>query len=342
MTKAYCWLQWLGWSLLYATFVLLIINRPIVVETEFLYAAILIGVLGYSSHLLRSYYRAKVPNATAIAQVRVLIIGSVLGAFLAVSLMILSYFMLSVTEFSFPIPLEQRWYVIKSLFFGNYFNMLGALLFWSALYFAITKVRQLHSTTELLHATQLDALINQLNPHFLFNAINNIRALILEDPERSRTMLASLSEMLRYNLNSKDGVKVTLEQELAIVHSYIDLCSIQFEQRLQYQEHIACNCRSLRVPKLLLQLCVENAIKHGISRMTEGGEICIQAKIQSNMLRLIVRNHGTLQPLNSNKTGVGLTNIKQRLQLLYNGEANLRLYQQDKSVITEICLPMER
>src|SRR5690606_21015377 len=147
-------------------------------------------------------------------QVAVLLSGSVLFAALATRLSVVTCFAFSVRGFSFPIPAAQCWFVLKTVFSGTFSNVLMALLSWSPVSFAVTMVCRLRQTPARLHASQLDALINQLNPHFLFNAINDIRALILENPDRARAMLAALSDMLRYNLNQQDGVKVTLQQEL--------------------------------------------------------------------------------------------------------------------------------
>lgn len=345
MTHLYAYLQWAGWGLLYGFMALMIASRHVFVETELLYGAVLLAATGTGSHLLRNVYRHVVASSAIPKQVCVLIGGSILVAASATLLLLICFFLLTLTDYSFPVPPAQRWFVIKTIFTGNFFNMLLAMLLWSAVYFAVTKVRLLRQTTALLQATQLDALVSQLNPHFLFNAINNIRALILEDPERARHMLALMSDMLRYNLTptagTKERIKVPLKQELEIVHSYLALCSIQFEQRLHYQQQIDSNCTELAVPKLLLQLCVENAVKHGISRLPEGGTISISANTHDHNLQLRVTNHGTLHPDDDKSSGVGLRNIRQRLQLLYQGRASLRLYQHADQVITEILIPME-
>ncbi|MDF3127452.1 histidine kinase [Rheinheimera sp. 1928-s] len=341
MINLYSWGQWAGWTLLYVLMALMISNRPVFVETELLYAAVLIGATGLGSHGLRLFFRNQLAQSSLTKQTVTLVAGAVVIAAFATLMLLIMVFLLSALGYGYPIPPDQRWFVIKSIGQGNFFNMLMVMLLWSALYFSMIKVRQLRQTTALLHATQLDALINQLNPHFLFNAINNIRALILEDPERARTMLATLSDMLRYNLNSEQGIKVALHQELEIVHAYIALCSIQFEHRLQYVEQIDEDCNNVLIPKLLIQLCVENAIKHGISRLTQGGEIRIRALVQHGEISIQISNPGLLQSTTQNTTGVGLKNIRQRLQLLYLGAASLWLEQQQDKVVAEIRLPLE-
>lgn len=340
LASRYYVLQFCGWGLLYTVMSLMIYNRPVFVATELLYGAVLVGSTGLGSHLLRCIYRHKLAHASILWQVSSLVVGSVVIAAIAAMLLLGCFFLLTLTDYSFPVPAAQRWFVIKTIFSGNFFNMLLAMLLWSAIYFAVSKVRQLRQTTALLQATQLDALLNQLQPHFLFNALNNIRALILEDQEKARDMLSVLADMLRYNLDPQAGIKVPLQQELTVVHHYLALCSIQFEQRLRYQQHIPAECMPLAVPRLLLQLCVENAVKHGISKLADGGTIEITASIIDNQLSLTVCNDGRLQQASAG-IGVGLNNIRQRLALLYQGKASFNLRQQHQTVITEILLPME-
>jgi hypothetical protein len=332
--------QWCGWTVFFGLLLFSISQKRTVTATELFYGLALVGSTALGSHLLRLWYRSRVQQSSVTKQAVTLVAGSVLVATVATLILLSAVFLSSALEFAYPIPADQRWFVVQAITPGNFANMLMAMLLWSALYFAITKVRQLRQTTALLHTTQLDALISQLNPHFLFNAINNIRALILEDPERARTMLATLSDMLRYNLNKEQGIKVPLAQELEIVHAYIALCSIQFEHRLRYVEQIDEDCQQALIPKLLIQLCVENAIKHGISSLPQGGEVRIRAQVQQQQLCIQISNAGQLQH-SSQSTGVGLKNIRQRLQLLYQGAASLSLHQAEAEVIAEIYLPLE-
>lgn len=341
MKYHYLLIQLCSWGLLYSLMALAVYKRPVFVETELLYGAVLVGSTALGSHFLRCLYRRYVFQANVVKQAVLLILGSTLFAAIATGMLLLTFFTLSATGVTFPIPPDQRWFVISSVFSGNFVNMLLALWLWSALYFAVTKVRQLRQTTALLQQTQLDALLNQLNPHFLFNVINNIRALILEDPERSRTMLATLSDMLRYNLSQEHGIKVTLQQELETVGNYINLCSIQFEHRLSYQEDIAPDCKQALVPKLLLQLGVENAVKHGVSPLPQGGQIRLSVQAVGQQLCIKIINPGLLSNASGAGCGVGLENIRRRLLLLYQGRAYCKLFQQSSEVVLEIGLPLE-
>lgn len=339
---AYLICQLSGWLLLYALISIAAWMRPIFTEVELLYALVLVGSSAIGSHLIRLGYKKHFRRRTIWQQALYLAISSPLVAAIAAVLLVVTAFALAHFGVTNPIPQAQRGFVARVVFTGNFFNMLMALLFWSTLYFSITKVRQLRQTSELLKSSQLDALKNQLNPHFLFNAINNIRALILEDPARAREMLARLADMLRYSLSKDDQAKVTLSAELAIVNEYIALCSIQFEERLHFSVNAGQNCQQALVPKLLLQLCVENAIKHGISTDIDGGSIDVTVHITNNMLNISIINDGSLDT-DANHQGVGLQNIRQRLALLYPDErqAGLTLASEHDKVKTQIRLPLE-
>lgn len=331
-----------GWLLLYALISTGVWMRPVFNPVELLYAGVLVGSSAVGSHMIRAGYKKHFRNKAIWQQVCFLLISSTLIAAIATLLLVVSVFSLAQFGVTDPIPAPQRWFVTKVVFTGNYFNMLLALLFWSALYFSVLKVRQLRQTNELLKSSQLDALINQLNPHFLFNAINNIRALILEDPVRARDMLARLADMLRYSLSKDDHVKVPLSAEVAIVNEYIALCSIQFEERLRFAINADANCQQALLPKLLLQLCVENAVKHGISKQVNGGSIQVQICQQDALLDIRIRNDGELTAPD-NKAGLGLQNIRQRLALLYpdSQQTGVTLYREPNQVCTHIRLPLE-
>ncbi|MBV2129755.1 sensor histidine kinase [Arsukibacterium indicum] len=334
--------QLTGWLLLLSVICIVAWMRVIFTPVEWLYAAVLVGSTAIGSHFIRNGYKAYLRGKNIWQQVCYLTAGSILVAATATLLLIITVLVLAHFGVTNPIPAAQRWFVIRVVFSGNFFNMLLALLFWSALYFSISKVRQLHQTSELLKSSKLDALIHQLNPHFLFNAINNIRALILEDPARARDMLARLADMLRYSLSKDDNPKVTLDAELAIVNEYVALCSIQFEDRLRFVINTELTCRQALVPKLLLQLCVENAIKHGISTEIDGGSIDVTVHCNDSMLDIVISNDGNLQQP-ENYRGLGLQNIRQRLRLLYPDckQTGLTLQSEHNKVKTHIRIPLE-
>jgi two-component system, LytTR family, sensor histidine kinase AlgZ len=175
---------------------------------------------------------------------------------------------------------------------------------------------------------QLQGLRAQLNPHFLFNCLNSLRELIVEDPRRAQAMVTQLSGLLRYSLQSDHMEQVLLEDEVQAVKDYLALEAIRFEERLRVHWSIAPEAGRVPVPPMLLQTLVENALKHGISRLPEGGEISIQALVRDSQLQLEVVNSGGL-PEQSSEDGIGLRNARSRLQLLYGDQAKIVLESAD-------------
>lgn len=232
-------------------------------------------------------------------------------------------------------------------------NTLQTQLFisgWIFIYISIT-TKQRIKETELanlrlqnsLKEAQLSNLTNQLNPHFLFNALNNIRFTIYEDQYKADLMLTALADVLRYSLESSQHSTVRLEQELAIVNRYIDLIKIQMETRLVFNLEIPEQLHSYLIPPMLLQLLIENAIKHGIDNLRAGGTVSVKAEHIHQTLHFYITNSA---PENSDKPvynmGIGLKNIKQRLALLYGDAASFHITHHDGEFSVHLTIPCEK
>ncbi|MFK7049489.1 Sensor histidine kinase YpdA [Flavobacterium columnare] len=200
------------------------------------------------------------------------------------------------------------------------------------------RIKQLELETNLREIT-LNTLKGQINPHFMFNSLNNIRGLILENPSKSREMLTRLSEMLRYSLTKSDTNKIVLEEEIEMVGNYIALSKIQLEDRLEYRTEIDRNTLKLFIPPMIVQMLVENAVKHGVSNIKEGGVVKLISKINKNELYLIVENTGFLKK-KSTSTQIGLKNIKERLFLLYANRATFEIIEENKMVRAKVVIPL--
>ena len=174
-----------------------------------------------------------------------------------------------------------------------------------------------------INEAELRALKAQVNPHFLFNCLNNLRALISEDSEKAREMLLRLSELLRYSLEAARRDKVPFAQELRIVEGYLALEKLQFEERLHWRFEIADNALPVMIPPMLLQQLVENAMKHGIAQDKTGGEILVSARNGNSGLELRVENTGSLKE--SSRKGFGIENVRERLRLLCGSAASFHL-----------------
>jgi len=185
---------------------------------------------------------------------------------------------------------------------------------------------------------QLDNLSAQLNPHFLFNSLNSIKSLVIENPNVARRAIDLLSDLLRSSLYEKDKDLITIKDELALVKDYIDLEKLRFEERLQLKTNIDDEVINYKIPTLSIQLLVENAIKHGIDLKVGGGIIYLKIKKKDSNIHITVENPGVI---NQNKSvGLGLENLKKRLEIQYKGKANFSLTETENDrVSAEILIP---
>jgi len=185
---------------------------------------------------------------------------------------------------------------------------------------------------------ELRALKSQVNPHFIFNSLNSVRALIDKDPQRARGAVTQLANMLRYSLQSGTKETVSFEDELAVVNDYLALEQVRHEERLRLKLEISPSVLHRQVPPMLLQTLVENAIKYGVAPRRAGGEICIEATIENTDLKIAVRNPGRLdEPANKRSrrsTGLGLRNALDRLRLLCGDAASIDLRQSGADEVT--------
>jgi two-component system LytT family sensor kinase len=174
-----------------------------------------------------------------------------------------------------------------------------------------------------LAAARLDALRMQLNPHFLFNTLHAVSALVERDPSGVRKMIARLSELLRHTIEARGADEVPLRDELEFLRRYIEIMEIRFQGRLTVTVNAGDRALEALVPNLILQPIVENALEHGASRAAGRGEVAIDAKVDGDDLVVIVQDNGP--GLESTGEGVGLSNTKARLDQLYGDPASLTL-----------------
>jgi two-component system, LytTR family, sensor kinase len=180
-----------------------------------------------------------------------------------------------------------------------------------------------------LTSAKLQALRMQINPHFLFNTLNSIAALVYVNPRAADEMLGDLSELLRRSLDSMEEQEIPLAQELEFIGAYISIEQKRFGERLRVEQSVPDELMKALVPALILQPLVENAIRHGIEPRRGPGLISIEAKQEDKQLHLIVRDNGRGLPgadLNSSgRRGIGLANIQARLQGLYHQDQRFSL-----------------
>ncbi|WP_375434363.1 sensor histidine kinase [uncultured Hymenobacter sp.] len=179
--------------------------------------------------------------------------------------------------------------------------------------------------TQLVQA-QLQALKMQLNPHFLFNTLNAITALIGDDPKAGQRMTSKLGQFLRLVLDQPEAQQVTLAQEIRFASLYLEIEQIRFPDRLALRYELDPATLEAMVPSLLLQPLVENAVRHGIARAVEGGSICIQAQRRNGRLLLEVQDDGPGATESASVRGIGLRNSEDRLRTLYGSRYTLSIH----------------
>lgn len=219
-------------------------------------------------------------------------------------------------------------------------GLAGMCIMWTLCYVAITSSRNRAEMRAGLREAQLRTLEGQVNPHFLFNSLNTIRGMIVEDPAVAQDMVTRLANILRYNLEREKSSTVPLEKEIEIVADYLAIESIRFDDRLRVHMEIQPAAAQAQVPSMLIQTLVENAVKHGIGARTEGGEIVIRASIRNGALALEIVNSGQLSAPNERSTQIGISNARERLRLLYGEQASLRLENRDPAnVAAMVSIP---
>lgn len=225
---------------------------------------------------------------------------------------------------------------------SNIFTSFVYLFIWNCIYFIYHYVEQ--SRKNQLDKLKLEASIKSLelktikshiNPHFIFNALNSIRALIDEEPSRARQAVTALGNILRSSMLSDQQETITLEKELNIVRDYLDLELIRFEDRLRLKYDIEEDTLDDLVPPMMLQMLVENAIKHGIGKSVEPGEISISAAEDEGKLVLSVVNTGKLQepPL---QAGFGIQSTANRLNLIFGNKASFKIHQLSENQVEAV------
>jgi LytS/YehU family sensor histidine kinase len=193
-----------------------------------------------------------------------------------------------------------------------------------------------------LAEARLSALRTQLNPHFLFNTLHAVSTLVERDPRGVRRMIARLSELLRYTLDGADEQEVPLERELTFLERYLEIMQIRFQGRLEVDTRVEPDVLDALVPTLVLQPLVENAVKHGVSKVEGAGRIAIHARRDGERVLLSVRDNGPGLPSDGapDEEGVGLRNTRARLAELYGPAQSLTLRAADGGgLVAEVALP---
>ncbi len=229
----------------------------------------------------------------------------------------------------------------------NFINCFFLLFIWNLIYYTfhyVERTRRQEVDTlklqSLVKELELKTIKSHINPHFIFNALNSIRALVDENPSRARTAITELSNILRSSMQTEKLETVPLERELNIVKDYLALEKMRFEERLIIEMDIDEDTLEQPVPPMMLQTLVENAIKHGISKKVHGGTIRVISDFVNDHHELVVQNTGQMGTY-INENGFGVRSTQDRLNLLYQGQATFAIRNLDDEMVeSRITMPV--
>ena len=337
--KLYLLLQFGGWT----TYIVLLIiikkasNVDISIDTSVRLALIfLIGLV--TTHFYRYWIKKRNWSKLEITQIiyRITFASILLPLITQVTYYTTAITILKTSPFEvLDIALIINWSVLLFIWNVIYF----AYQFFERYRFEEIKNLKWEATKNEI---ELNKLKSQLNPHFIFNSMNSIRALIDEDPAKAKRSVTQLANILRNTLMMGRKKTVLFEEELAIVNDFIELEKTRYEERLTFTSEIDESAYSYQVPSLMIQTLIENGIKHGISQLPEGGIIHIKAITESNFLILEIENTGKLITNSKPETGFGIINTTQRLNLLYGNLSSFEIFNtKNNTVITRVKLPKE-
>ncbi len=269
---------------------------------------------------------------------------------------------LLVTVSVIAIWLTASYYGLKILYGtdGDYMMFLKTTLPWRAItgvfyylffvlfYYLIMYYEDLQEKTEnearlqnLVTDAELETLKSQINPHFLFNSLNSISSLTITEPAKAQEMVIKLSDFLRYSLSHDKNEKTLLEEEFDNLKRYLDIEKIRFGKRLKFIYTVPENCLEKKIPNMILQPLIENAIKHGVYNSSE--EVVVELVCQENEDNILIEIKNGFDPdaVKKKGEGIGLKNIEKRLQLIYNKQGLLKTFDQNNIFTAKLIIPKE-
>lgn len=330
-----------GWSL-FVIVNLLVISSFETVPINRIILWLLLALYGIVfSHLYRIYIKKHNWTNLPLKKIipRVLIASFVVGLIIYIPVFVSGHLL----------GVEREPQHLTASIIASILNITSVILIWSLIYFAIhffENSKKAEIETLIFEAAvkdfELKTLKAQINPHFMFNAMNSIRALIEEDPQNAKDAITKLSNLMRYTLRIERTETVPLADELKTIQDYLDLEKIRFEERLNYKIQSTPEADRVEIPPMMVQTLVENGIKHGISKITKGGEVEVDAKVVDSKLMIEIRNSGKFdEEALKNSHGFGVGNTKHRLSLLYGESASLSLTNENNNtVLAKLKIPL--
>ena len=232
------------------------------------------------------------------------------------------------------------WRVITGIFFYLFFIMFYyVMLYYEDLQEKLIIEAELKN---LVQEAELTALKSQINPHFLFNSLNSISSLTITNPDDAQEMVIKLSDFLRYSLSHDKNEKTSLEDEIDNLKRYLDIEKVRFGKRLNFVHNISKDCLKVEIPNMILQPLIENSIKHGVYNSSEEVLVTLKCEVKDDLVRLEISNDYDPKATKKKGHGIGLSNIKKRLQLIYKRQDLLEIKADKLTFTALLSFPFEK
>lgn len=231
--------------------------------------------------------------------------------------------------------------IIWQFMLGVLIYLLSTGVFYTIIYYHQFREKELREKEQmiLVRDAELKALKMQIHPHFLFNALNSVNALIKEKPDLARKMMGKLSDLLRFSLETRGKPLIPLKEEIDLMHQYLEIEKVRFSDRISIEETIEPGLETWKVPAMILQPLLENSVRHGIAAKRGKGWIRIMIGRQDERLAITVSNSVASGSPKQESTGTGLENIRQRLLLLYQGSGTFSVASGSDMFTVSIAIP---
>lgn len=335
--RLYWFLQVFGWNL-YLILVGFSLYKSRGYSQQLLFFLLLVLVLNiFSSHFYRLLIKKKswINDSFGVLSIKIIFSSILLGLVFS-----------AITNFLSFLLFENVFVFIdlNSFLIGLFLYFVWNIIYFGYAYFDRSKnqeIERLKLTSEK-NEIELQNLRSQLNPHFMFNSMNSIRALIDENPDKAKKAVTSLSAILRNALiNTRDRL-IPLKQEIETVQDYLSLEKIRYEERLTFNFDLAPTSLNILIPPMIIQTLAENAIKHGVAKKIAGGEVLIKSKLSDDNVIIQIINPGQLSNNSTQKDrpSLGILNTKRRLLMQYGDKASFSIKNLDAdSVISTLTIP---
>jgi len=231
------------------------------------------------------------------------------------------------------------WRVITGIFYYLFFIM----FYYVMLYYEDLqeKLKVESELQNLVKEAELTALKSQINPHFLFNSLNSISSLTITNPDQAQEMVIKLSDFLRYSLSHDKNERTSLEDEIDNLNRYLDIEKVRFGKRLNFSSKIKEGCLRVEIPNMILQPLIENSIKHGVYNSSDEVLVELKCKMDEDYVYIEISNDYDPEAVKKKGQGIGLSNIRKRLQLIYQRRDLLEIFAEKLTFTAKLRFPIQ-